>query len=120
VKPGSFMSQDPSVFDLFPFGTTGVVEYVPPLWGALWLQSAGSPHRGLEGRRSITILREDRLDLDMNEWAHGCWPARQLREPGVSSSPECLGTLILTNRRLVFGGRAPVEEFAAAAFDELT
>ena len=60
------------------------------------------------------------FELDMDEWVRGGWPARWLSEPRVSSSPESIGTLILTNRRLVFAGRAPVDKFVAIDFDELT
>ena len=59
-------------------------------------------------------------ELERDEWVRGAWPARCRREPNGSGSPESVGTLILTNRRLVFTGRTPHDDFAAVTFDELT
>lgn len=59
-------------------------------------------------------------ELDRDEWMRGRWPARCLRHPTGTCSPESVGTLILTNRRLVFAGRTSLDEFAEFAFDELT
>ena len=45
-------------------------------------------------------------ELEMDEWCSRCLAcACYLREPNGSDSSESVGTLILTNRRLVFAAR---------------
>lgn len=58
-------------------------------------------------------------ELGGDEWVRGSWPACWLRESNSWGSPEPLGTLILTNRRLIFAGSAP-HELEAVNFDEFT
>lgn len=57
--------------------------------------------------------------LDRDEWVRGTWPARSLTEPIGSDSPESLGTLMLTNQRLIFVVPTGAE-LAAVNLDELT
>ena len=57
-------------------------------------------------------------ELHRDEWVRGSWPARFQTEPNGSGSYSD-GTLILTNRRLVFAGRTPADELAVPNFDEL-
>jgi hypothetical protein len=57
-------------------------------------------------------------ELQMNEWVRANWPAC------IQSGPDGLGpsesgTLVLTNRRLIFVARTPLDTFSAS-FDELT
>jgi hypothetical protein len=67
----------------------------------------------------VCVYGEGWPELDRNEWVRGSWPARFLTEPDGSASYSD-GTLILTNRHLVFAGRTPADELAAVNFDEFT
>ena len=60
------------------------------------------------------------LELDTDEWVRGCWPARSLSPYSGSGSTATVGSLILTNRRLLFVGRTSLDELAAVDFDEIT
>jgi hypothetical protein len=66
----------------------------------------------------VWVYGEGWPELDRDEWVRGSWPARFLTEPNGSGSYSD-GTLLLTNRRLVFAGPAPADELAALNFDEL-
>lgn len=60
------------------------------------------------------------FELDSDEWTRGSWPARCLREPDGPAASELVGTLILTNHRLVFVDHTQLDEVASVRFEELT
>ncbi len=59
-----------------------------------------------------------RPELQINEWVRATWPASIQSGPDGLSQSET-GTLMLTNRRLVFVARTLLDTFSAP-FDELT
>jgi hypothetical protein len=59
-------------------------------------------------------------ELDSDEWVRRTWSARCLTEPNGPGSPASIGTLILTNRRLLFAGGTRADEPIAVNFTEFT
>jgi len=67
----------------------------------------------------MAIQRRAWPELDADEWLRGSWPARWQSERDRSGSSESPGTLILTNRRVIFAGSAS-RDFEAVDFDAFT
>ena len=105
-------------FELYRFGSTGGRGISLATLRRRFDVQATAPN--CDSRRwDVGAPGECWSELNRAEWVRGSWPARCLTDPNASGpSHYSDGTLILTNRRLIYAGRTPADE-SVLNFEEL-